>query len=60
MMKHLEERGETYFEHMGNALSISFLLFQMSFMCFIHSLIPSLFPAGVSSRLDDLIRLVRR
>jgi len=59
-MKHLEEQGETYFEHMKQAQSISFLLFCMSFMCFVHSIVPPLFTVAVSSRLGDLMRLVER
>ena len=34
--KHLEETKENYFEHMGNALKISFQLLISALMAFIH------------------------
>lgn len=59
-MKHLEEAGETYFEHMINAMKISWFLFYLGGCCFIHALVPFLFEKGVSSKLDELIELVNR
>jgi hypothetical protein len=59
-MKHLKENNETYIEHMKHAMSISFLLLTAGFKCFIHSIAPPLFETGVSSKLDDIITLVRR
>jgi hypothetical protein len=59
-MKHLKEQGETYFGHMRHAMGISFLLLTSSIKCLIHSIVPPLFETGVSSRLDDIIALVRR
>ena len=41
--KHLEETKENYFEHMGNALKISFQLLISALMAFIHGLFPSIF-----------------
>ena len=59
-MKHLEETGETYFEHMKHAISISYLLLAAGTKCLIHAVIPPLFETGVSSKLDDLNALVKR
>ena len=59
-MKHLKENNETYFEHMGHALSISYLLLAAGTKCLIHAVIPPLFETGVSSKLDDLNALVKR
>lgn len=59
-MKHLKETNETYFEHMGHAMSISLLLVGAGMKCLIHSIIPPLFETGVSSKLDELHSLVKR
>tara|TARA_R110000851_G_scaffold80425_6_gene177012 strand:- start:2807 stop:3019 length:213 start_codon:yes stop_codon:yes gene_type:complete len=59
-MKHLKENNETYLEHMGHALSISYLLLAAGTKCFIHAVVPHLFEKGVSSKLDDLSALVKR
>ena len=59
-MKHLKENNETYVEHMKHAMGISFLLLAAGTKCFIHSIVPPLFETGVSSKLDDIIALVRR
>ncbi len=59
-MKHLKENSETYVEHMKHAMGISFLLLAAGTKCFIHSIAPPLFETGVSSKLDDIIALVRR
>jgi hypothetical protein len=42
-MKHLEEQGETYFQHMKHAMEIAFLLVSTGAKCFIHALVPPLF-----------------
>jgi|LULV01.1.fsa_nt_gb hypothetical protein len=59
-MIHLEEKNESYFEHMSNALSISWLLLCLSLKCFIHSIIPDLYVNAVSSKIVDLNNLVDR
>ena len=59
-MKHLEENNETYLEHMKYAMGISTLLLSSGTKCLIHSIIPPLFETAVSSKLDDIIALVRR
>ena len=59
-MTHLEEQGETYFEHMRHAQAISWTLFIMSVKCFVHSMHPELFKNGVSSKIEELNNLVFR
>ena len=59
-MKHLKENNETYIEHMKHAMGISFLLLTAGTKCLIHSIVPPLFETGVSSKLDDIIALVKR
>ena len=59
-MTHLKEQNETYFEHMRHATGISFLLLTAGAKCLIHSIAPPLFETGVSSKLDDIIALVKR
>ena len=59
-MKHLKENNETYLEHMKCALGISLLLLKSGTKCLIHAFVPPLFETGVSSKLDDIITLVKR
>jgi hypothetical protein len=59
-MNHLDETGETYLEHMGHAMQISFLLLSSGIKCLIHAFIPSLYVAGVSSKLDLINAKVKR
>jgi 2-phosphoglycerate kinase len=59
-MKHLKENNENYLEHMKHAMGISLLLMEAGAKCLIHSIIPPLFDTAVSSKLDDIIALVRR
>ena len=59
-MKHLKENLENYLEHMKHAMGISLLLMEAGAKCLIHSIIPPLFDTAVSSKLDDIIALVRR
>ena len=59
-MKHLKENNETYVEHMKHALGISYLLLAAGTKCLIHSVVPSLFEKGVSSKLDEINSRVKR
>jgi len=59
-MKHLEESNETYLEHMKHAMDIGILLVVSGTKCLIHSIVPPLFETGVSSKLDEIITLVKR
>lgn len=46
---HLEETGETYFQHMGFALRIALVLFICSLLAVVHSLFPWLLKTAVSN-----------
>jgi len=59
-MKHLKENNETYLQHMKHAMGISLLLLASLTKFLIHSIVPPLFETGVSSKLDDIITLVKR
>ena len=45
---------------MSHAMGISYLLIVAGTKCLIHSILPPLFEKGVSSKLDDIVALVRR
>lgn len=46
---HLEEIGESYFQHMGFAFSFSRRMIGAGFCCFIHALFPNTFRKTGSS-----------
>jgi len=52
--KHCKETNESYFQHFGVALKISFSLLKASLMAFVHSLIPALFEKGASNKIISL------
>ena len=51
---HLDELGETYFEHMGHALHISLRLLLAATIQIIHAIFPFVCPAKLSSDVDSL------
>ena len=57
---HLEERNETYFEHMQAATQISIMLSVMSLKCLVHAIFPSLYATAVSDRVECLKELTNR
>ena len=59
-MRHLEEAGETYFEHMKTASCISYILLTSGAKCLIHSIVPPLFETAVSSKMGEIVSLVAR
>ncbi len=59
-MKHLDETGETYFEHFGCAIKFAGVLFALSLVCAVHALIPCLFTSTASTRLESLIDEMKR
>lgn len=59
-MKHLEDQGETYFEHFGYAIKFAGVFFVLSLVCAVHALIPCLFTSTASSRLESLLNEMRR
>lgn len=46
---HLEEIGETYFEHLGHALHCGVLLFLASIACIVHAFLPFVFKDTAST-----------
>ena len=51
---HPDSVGETYFEHMGVAMSFSLALIVASAVCFVHALAPWLFTKSASNAVDRL------
>lgn len=51
---HLDQVGESYFEHLAAALGFSVRLAQASLACAIHALVPGLFMAAASRSVAQL------
>ncbi|MDH3691872.1 MAG: DUF6356 family protein [Gammaproteobacteria bacterium] len=63
LTKHLDDVGETYFQHLGHAMSFARAMFLGSLACFLHALFPFLFEktgSGCISRLYDKMVINRR
>lgn len=58
--KHLEERGETYFEHMQAAARLSLMLAVISLKCVVHSVFPNCYKTCVSDSLSDIEKMTKR
>lgn len=52
--EHLQDVNMTYFQHMGYALSYSFISFAISIIFIIHALIPDLFISTGSDGIEIL------
>jgi hypothetical protein len=60
-LAHPHAAHESYFEHLGVALSFGVALLCAAFVCFIHALVPALFEFSASTRIADLhARMIRR
>lgn len=60
---HLEDIGETYFEHMGHAWSFSWCMLKTSFKTFLHGIFPETFKTAGSDcirRLHDCMVVNRK
>ena len=57
--EHCKNANESYFEHMGVALNISFSLFKASAMATIHALIPAYFQTGASKKITELYEYLK-
>ena len=55
-MKHLDECGENYFNHMIEALLIVLTLFVAGLICFIHSLLPFIFQNTASTMIRKILK----
>ena len=53
-LSHLEEAGETYFQHFSRAILLSFNLLIMSVVCLVHSLLPFIFTTYVSNKIREI------
>ena len=52
--KHLNEIGETYFEHMFNALRYAFTFFLLVFVSVIHAIFPFWFTKTTSCVIQEM------
>ncbi len=52
--QHLDEVNESYFEHMGNAMSFAGHMLTGALGCAIHAIAPGLFRSTGSSRIEYL------
>ena len=59
-MKHLEEQNETYFEHFGKAIKFTGVLFILTIVCLVHTLLPFCFTTTASCRLTKLVEEMKR
>ncbi len=53
-LNHLEEAGETYFQHFSRAIILSLNLLVMSIVCLVHSLLPFIFTTYVSDKIREI------
>ena len=53
-LAHPRSIGETYFEHLGAALSFSSSLMLASLACFVHAMVPCLLTRSASRRVTAL------
>lgn len=51
---HLNEVGETYFEHQGVAFRYGYNCLKASLMAFAHGLVPGMFQTGASDIVNKL------
>lgn len=57
--EHLASMQESYDEHMGFALRVSFILFSAGFLLLVHALIPAWFQCSASTRIFKLADEIR-
>ena len=58
--KHPEEVGETYFEHMYNALRYSVTFLLLFFVALIHSIFPFLFTRTASCVVQEMAEHIKK
>ena len=58
--KHPEEVGETYFEHMYNALRYAVTFLLLFFVALIHAILPFLFNRTASCVLQEMARHIEK
>jgi len=52
---HLDQQGETYFEHMLAAMTCALKLLYASFACAVHSFVPSLFTSTATQIASEVL-----
>ena len=58
--KHPKEVGETYFEHMYNALRYSVTFLLLFFVALIHAILPFLFTRTASCVIQEMARHIEK
>ena len=58
--KHPEEVGETYFEHMYNALRYAVTFLLLFFVALIHAILPFLFTRTASCVIQEMARHIEK
>ena len=58
--KHPKEVGETYFEHMYNALRYSVTFLLLFFVALIHAILPFLFTRTASCVIQEMSRHIEK
>jgi hypothetical protein len=58
-MRHPSAVGETYIEHMGNALKFSFTFLQLAVIAYIHAFFPFIFVNTGSEKVKELNKLMQ-
>ena len=53
-MGHLQDIGETYWQHCKFAMTLSFLLFKAGFAVLVHAVIPVLFVTTASDTMKEI------
>ena len=53
-LNHLQEAGETYFQHFSRAIILSLNLLVMSIVCLVHSLLPFIFTTYVRDKIREI------
>ena len=59
LSKHLNEVGETYFEHLVNALRYAFTFFLLVFVAIIHAVLPFLFTKTASCVIQEMSKHIK-
>lgn len=60
LTKHLEEKEESYFQHMISSWKIIHTLKVIELQCLVHSVFPFLYEEALSGKIAELQRLAER
>ena len=59
-LEHPHSVGESYMEHQGFAVAVSFKLFTAAFACLIHALVPALFEKTASTIVSEVYSVTQK